>query len=460
MISVHSATAATATIAPTRRDGGSRAAGSRRGDTLSAYSGTPRAVDGGHHGRHEGAASVHPPIRPALAQRRRRGVALSASVCDRRRDCAGQPYTKDSRRRWRRSADDKEISRTIAPPACLWPFLKRDMRVRRRAPGNPCSVLAPAPPHERSAVCPAAGAGLPAAFELASAGSLAAARLRLHGPPGCAAPAPEHAGCLALQLVPKTAEARAHTHPLGIAQRAAARGAPSPADGGFGLARRTCTAPTRCRPPPPATQTIALVDAYNDPSRIRPDSLRRRIRPARMHGGERLLQAGQPERRSRRPAVPHQHGESELRSNCERPEAHGKRPARKSKKQPAGRSRSRSTSRSPMPPARAATSCSSRPTRRATKTSKRQSARPPHSAPARSRTPGPVPRQASAGSGERQPLQPSRDRDRRRHRRQRLPELGRRRSERGSAGFPASSPHVVAVGGTRLTLGEHGELVG
>ncbi len=29
----------------------------------------------------------------------------------------------------------------------------------------------------------------------------------------------------------------------------------------------------------------------------------------------------------------------------------------------------------------------------------------------------------------------------------------RRSSERGDVGFPASSPHVVAVGGTRLSLG-------
>jgi len=34
----------------------------------------------------------------------------------------------------------------------------------------------------------------------------------------CAAPAPGRAGCLALQLVPLTAEARAHTHPIGVAR--------------------------------------------------------------------------------------------------------------------------------------------------------------------------------------------------------------------------------------------------
>jgi hypothetical protein len=35
----------------------------------------------------------------------------------------------------------------------------------------------------------------------------------------CLAPTPGHASCLALELVPKTFAARAHTHPLGMARK-------------------------------------------------------------------------------------------------------------------------------------------------------------------------------------------------------------------------------------------------
>ncbi len=87
--------------------------------------------------------------------------------------------------------------------------------------------------------------------------------------PACHTPAPAHAGCLAMELVPRTAEARARTHPLGIT-RGGPLQAPSPQNGGDGLR------PTDLRAayfrgeapeaPASAPQTIALVDAYNDPS--------------------------------------------------------------------------------------------------------------------------------------------------------------------------------------------------
>jgi hypothetical protein len=59
--------------------------------------------------------------------------------------------------------------------------------------------------------------------------------------------------------------ARAHTHPLGMT-RARLLTEPSPAGGGFGL--RPVDLHTAYRLPSPAssTQTIALVDAYNDPT--------------------------------------------------------------------------------------------------------------------------------------------------------------------------------------------------
>ncbi len=50
----------------------------------------------------------------------------------------------------------------------------------------------------------------------------------------CPAPAPGYAGCLALELVPKTAAARAHTHPLGITRSRAVVAAKA-SEGAFGL---------------------------------------------------------------------------------------------------------------------------------------------------------------------------------------------------------------------------------
>jgi subtilase family serine protease len=81
----------------------------------------------------------------------------------------------------------------------------------------------------------------------------------------CAAPAPGHAGCLALQLVPQTAEARAHTHPIGVASAALAT-TPSPAAGEFGVRPQDLHSAYELPTGSPSAQTIALVDAYNDPS--------------------------------------------------------------------------------------------------------------------------------------------------------------------------------------------------
>jgi Subtilase family len=83
----------------------------------------------------------------------------------------------------------------------------------------------------------------------------------------CSAPAPKHAACLALQLVPKTFEARARTHPLGIARarRRASAAAPSPAAGNFGLRPQDLHSAYQLPTTAPSSQTVALVDAYNDP---------------------------------------------------------------------------------------------------------------------------------------------------------------------------------------------------
>jgi hypothetical protein len=81
----------------------------------------------------------------------------------------------------------------------------------------------------------------------------------------CAAPSREHAGCLSLQLVPQTASARAHTHPLGMT-RVAPVVALSPAVGDFGLRPQDLHSAYQLPDSAPSTQTIALVDAYNDPT--------------------------------------------------------------------------------------------------------------------------------------------------------------------------------------------------
>jgi Subtilase family len=82
----------------------------------------------------------------------------------------------------------------------------------------------------------------------------------------CTAPAPGEAACLALQLVPQTAEARAHTHPLGMARPAAAPSAAPAAAGRVGLRPRDLHGAYSLPLSATSTQTIALVDAYNDPS--------------------------------------------------------------------------------------------------------------------------------------------------------------------------------------------------
>lgn len=82
----------------------------------------------------------------------------------------------------------------------------------------------------------------------------------------CRKPALRRAGCLSLQLVPETAEARSHTHPLGImrARRATPSAPPSPAAGDFGLRPQDLHSAYRLPTTVSSAQTIALVDAYND----------------------------------------------------------------------------------------------------------------------------------------------------------------------------------------------------
>jgi hypothetical protein len=80
--------------------------------------------------------------------------------------------------------------------------------------------------------------------------------------PACAAPSPGRASCLALQLVPRSREARAHTHPLGVGSPTARR-ASSASEGAFGLTPSDLHTAYRLPTTTSGEQTIALVDAYN-----------------------------------------------------------------------------------------------------------------------------------------------------------------------------------------------------
>ncbi len=83
----------------------------------------------------------------------------------------------------------------------------------------------------------------------------------------CAAPAPGYAGCLAVRLVPLTASARARTHPLGMTRNRPIASS-SPAEGVDGLRPQDLRSAYFPSEPPEAPasepQTIALVDAYDD----------------------------------------------------------------------------------------------------------------------------------------------------------------------------------------------------
>jgi hypothetical protein len=83
--------------------------------------------------------------------------------------------------------------------------------------------------------------------------------------PACKPATAGHATCLALQLVPRTTEARARTRPLGVT-RSHAIAADSPKEGGYGLTPGQLHSAYGLPATAVSTQTIALVDAYNDPT--------------------------------------------------------------------------------------------------------------------------------------------------------------------------------------------------
>jgi uncharacterized membrane protein YgcG len=123
--------------------------------------------------------------------------------------------------------------------------------------------------HVRSAMVTAAGVLLALLLPTTAAGSVAPLPASNYlTRPACPAPAPGRASCLAVELVPRTAEARAHTHPLAMTHTGPLE-ASGPKGGAYGLRPvdlRAAYFPGEApEAPASAPQTIALVDAYNDP---------------------------------------------------------------------------------------------------------------------------------------------------------------------------------------------------
>ena len=98
--------------------------------------------------------------------------------------------------------------------------------------------------------------------------------------PSAPPPAPGHAGCMALELVALDRR-RARTPIRSASPRRAALAAPPPPTATSACAPRTSTRAYALPTSAPTAQTIALVDAYNDPhAEADLRSLRRRLRPA------------------------------------------------------------------------------------------------------------------------------------------------------------------------------------
>lgn len=86
--------------------------------------------------------------------------------------------------------------------------------------------------------------------------------------PACSAARPGRAACLALQLVPVGIEAQRHTHLIGMLARSgrARPAVPSPKTGELGLRPQDLHSAYSLPTEAPSAQTIALIDAYTDPT--------------------------------------------------------------------------------------------------------------------------------------------------------------------------------------------------
>ncbi len=81
----------------------------------------------------------------------------------------------------------------------------------------------------------------------------------------CGAPAPGHASCFAVRLVPQTAAARAHSTPIGLTVHHPVEPA-SAADGAYGLRPQDLHSGYSLPTSATVSQTVAIVDAYDDPT--------------------------------------------------------------------------------------------------------------------------------------------------------------------------------------------------
>lgn len=111
--------------------------------------------------------------------------------------------------------------------------------------------------------------------------------------PACSAPRPGHAGCMAVRLAPKTAAARGHTHPIGVPSASPGHGSPA-AEGKLGLRPSDLHSAYELPDTSEGTQTIALVDAYNDPTAAADlQAYEREFGISSCTGGECFKQVGQ-----------------------------------------------------------------------------------------------------------------------------------------------------------------------
>jgi IPT/TIG domain-containing protein len=83
--------------------------------------------------------------------------------------------------------------------------------------------------------------------------------------PLCGPPSPGHAACFSVELVPQTAAARARATPLGVTLHHSIE-PQSAADGAYGLRPQDLHGAYGLPTAAPAPQTIAIVDAYDDPT--------------------------------------------------------------------------------------------------------------------------------------------------------------------------------------------------
>jgi hypothetical protein len=109
-------------------------------------------------------------------------------------------------------------------------------------------------------------AALPAAASAATIAPLPESDYAVR--PACASARPAGARCLALQLVPVSAEALQHTHPIGMVRPAvgARPAVPSPKKGELGLRPQDLHSVYSLPSEAPGEPTIALIDAFNDPA--------------------------------------------------------------------------------------------------------------------------------------------------------------------------------------------------